>query len=76
MAADVRSIWSTSRNQKSKGNFQALTEVTISGPAADGRPSPTISWYARGRVSAFADTHHEVPREDDFNRPNSYVKGA
>jgi len=23
-------------------------------------------------VSAEADTRHEVPREDDFNRPDSY----
>ncbi len=37
------------------------------GLAADGRPSPTLSLRdARRRVSAKADTRHEVPREDDF----------
>ena len=31
-----------------------------------------LFWDARGRVSAKADTRHEVPRQDDFNRLNSY----
>jgi len=32
------------------------------------RPSPP----PRVKVSAEADTRHEVPQEDDFNRLNSY----
>ena len=49
--------------------IQVLTEVTLPGPAADGRPLPTISLGdARRRVSAKADTRYEVPGEDDFNR--------
>jgi len=51
--------------------IQALTEVTLPGPAADGRPSPTLSLCdARRRVSAKADTPHEVPKKDDSNRLN------
>jgi hypothetical protein len=30
------------QNQSTKNTIQALTEVTLPGPSADGRPSPTI----------------------------------
>jgi len=42
-----------------KKSIQALTEVSLFGPQA----------FADLRVSAEADTRHEVPRKDDFNRP-------
>jgi len=40
----------------------ALTEVGLFGPAADGRPSPTIF----EGLSVEADNGHEAPRESDF----------
>jgi hypothetical protein len=43
--------------------MNALTEVTLPGPAANGRPPPTLLVPRAGSVSAKADTWHEAQDE-------------